>query len=375
MSFLLKDQRQLMWKKLRKNKKYFEYIFAMFRMSKSQITTDIKDTVDKAEMFIQSVLYPRNVSPHLQVLTNQIPQQNKMCLQEQQVANSPQSLNSMSPEALTTSVGEIRELVHLYDVSQLIGGPPKIEEQKNMLQLIYGPPKMEEQQSQPSLTLEGRVTPPKSEIGRKMSRNITAMSFDAGEPNLKSFTSKVQHPRVEENTAVLEEIKEINNVLIDTEVVIGEKDSIGSIAGGYAKYSEGLVVKFMFNALTINQDLISHYGTDKKSIINPLWLLVPTSYPFSSPVILDDKPWEAGSEELKDLTLKAKAKLKFSFRSMNQPWSLKDIALSWDVVPEKQSLSMHMPLVEERLPQNMEGERHVKMLMCICVVYSYRKSQ
>ncbi|KAJ1382245.1 putative mediator of RNA polymerase II transcription subunit, partial [Sesbania bispinosa] len=97
-----------------------------------------------------------------------------------------------------------------------------------------------------------------------MSRNITAMSFDAGEPNLNSFTSKVQHPRVEENTTVLEEIKEINNLLIDTEVVIGEKDNIGSIAGGYAKHSEGLVVKFMFNALTINQDLISHYGTDKK---------------------------------------------------------------------------------------------------------------
>ncbi|KAJ1377473.1 hypothetical protein SESBI_48840, partial [Sesbania bispinosa] len=151
-----------------------------------------------------------------------------MCLQEQQVANSPQSvnqmtiikdkgkavqqqtnnahepalisqdssatmqdmikvLNSMSPETLTASVDEIREIVYLYDVSQLIGGPPKIEEQKNMLQLIYGPPKMEEKQSQPSLILEGR----------KMSRNITAMSFNAGEPNLKSFTSKVQHPRVE----------------------------------------------------------------------------------------------------------------------------------------------------------------------------------
>ncbi|KAJ1412302.1 putative mediator of RNA polymerase II transcription subunit [Sesbania bispinosa] len=263
-------------------------------------------------------------------------------------------LTSMSPEALTASIGEVRELVHLYDVSQLIGGPPKIEEQKNMLQLIYGPPKMEEQ---PGLILEGRVTPPKSEIGtishlillhacsqarhimtynnfviigRKMSRNITAMSFDAGEPNLNSFTSKVKHPRVEENIALLEEIKEINNLLLDTQVVIGEKDNIGSTAGGYAKQSEGLVVKFMFNAITVNQDLISRYGTDKKSIINPLWLLVPSNYPFSSPVILDDKPWEASSEDLKDLTVKAKAKLKFSFRSLNQPWSLKDIALSWE---------------------------------------------
>ncbi|KAJ1412409.1 putative mediator of RNA polymerase II transcription subunit [Sesbania bispinosa] len=203
-------------------------------------------------------------------------------------------LTSMSPKALTASVDEIRELVHLYDMSQLISGPPKIEEQKNMLQLIYGPPKMEEQQSQPSLILEGR----------KMSRNITAMSFDAGEPNLNSFTSKVKHPRVEDN--------------------------IGSTTRGYAKHSEGLVVKLMFNAVTIDQDLISRYGTDKKSIINPLWLLVPTNYPLSSPVILDDKPWEASSEDLKDLTVKAKEKLKFSFRSLNQPWSLKDIAVSWE---------------------------------------------
>ncbi|KAE9592780.1 hypothetical protein Lalb_Chr19g0132841 [Lupinus albus] len=139
---------------------------------------------------------------------------------------------------------------------------------------------------------------------------------------------------VHENHALVEEIKEINKLLIDTEVVIGEKDSIQSAARGAAEVDDGLVVKFLFRAVTINLNLISHFSADKKSIIKPLWLLVPTSYPFSSPVILDKIPLEA-SEDLEDLWMIAKAKLRLTLQRMNQPWSLGDIAISWEQCARK----------------------------------------
>lgn len=68
----------------------------------------------------------------------------------------------------------------------------------------------------------------------------------------------------QEKCSLLEEIKEINNLLIDSEIVIGEKDSIQSAAGGAAEDGEGLVIKFLFNAVTFNQNLISHLSADKK---------------------------------------------------------------------------------------------------------------
>ncbi|XP_019465342.1 PREDICTED: mediator of RNA polymerase II transcription subunit 15a-like [Lupinus angustifolius] len=231
-------------------------------------------------------------------------------------------LTSMSPEMLSASIGEIREIVYLNDAI-----PASI--------LLDGSPKRVQKQSEPSLIPQGM----------KVSRSINAMTLDtskiyastldsfnrltdAKEPDLNSVTPQAKRPRIVENHTLLEEIKEINKQLIDIEVVIGGKDSIQSAVAGAAESGDGLVVKFLFSAVTVNLNLISHY-TDKRSIIKPLWLLVPTSYPFSSPVILDKMPLEA-SEDLEDLWMTAKAKLRFSLQNMKQPWSLGDIAISWE---------------------------------------------
>ncbi|CAL0328796.1 unnamed protein product [Lupinus luteus] len=231
-------------------------------------------------------------------------------------------LTSMSPETLSASIGEIREIVYLNDAI-----PASI--------LLDGSSKRVQKQSEPSLIPQGR----------KLSRSISALTLDtskiyastldsfnrmtdAKEPDSNSVTPQAKRPRNVESHTLLEEIKEINKQLIDTEVVIGGKDSIQSAAAGVAESSDGLVVKFLFSAVTVNLNLISHYA-DKRSIIKPLWLLVPTTYPFSSPVILDKMPLES-SEDLEDLWMTAKAKLRFSLQNMNQPWSLGDIAISWE---------------------------------------------
>ncbi|KAK7314065.1 hypothetical protein VNO77_39274 [Canavalia gladiata] len=232
-------------------------------------------------------------------------------------------LTSISPEALSTSIGEIREVVYLNDLI------PTSES-------VDGPPTMVQQQKQPSLFSQGR----------KMSHSTNAIAFDtsricahscesinqlvdAEKPDLTSVTSKLKLSRYVENCSVLQEIKAINSVLINSVVVIGEKDSIESEAGEAAEHGEGLVITFLFNPVTIHQNLISHLAADKKSVIKPIRLLVPTNYPFSPPVILDQMPMEL-REGLKDLSTIAKSKLRFSLQRLNQPWSLGDIAITWD---------------------------------------------
>lgn len=51
---------------------------------------------------------------------------------------------------------------------------------------------------------------------------------------------------------------------MDGEIVICEKENIESAAGGATEHSKGLVVKFMYNAVTVNQDLVSHFEVDRK---------------------------------------------------------------------------------------------------------------
>ncbi|KAH1102258.1 hypothetical protein AAZX31_13G172700 [Glycine max] len=256
-------------------------------------------------------------------------------------------LTSISPEALSASLGEIREVVYLNDA---IPSP----------ELMHGPPEMVQQQMQPCLISQTGINlasdiEPCSQAryitcndfvptGRKRSCSMNSMTAfdtsstcasscdsnqltDTEKPDLTLVTSK--HPRIVEKCSLLEEIKEINNLLIDSEIVIGEKDSIQSAAGGAAEDGEGLVIKFLFNAVTFNQNLISHLSADKKSIIKPLWLLVPASYPFCPPVVLDKMPLEV-SDGMEDLSTIAKSKLRQFLQCLNQPWSLGDIAMLWE---------------------------------------------
>ncbi|TKY68392.1 Mediator of RNA polymerase II transcription subunit 15a [Spatholobus suberectus] len=454
--------------KYRRNTKMLEKILALLGVSKSQITTEFKEKLDKAEKFIQYNFSPKNVSSHhqgqqhsadvqsrqqsrpshssisqMEILetkpspqalgtqnchaTEDVSQQNKMCLQEQQVAkrysNSQQDVNqlsiikgpgnavqqqtqgaqkateafsvsvntqgisaspliencnnlkefsrkptltsdepsaamqrflkvltSISPEALSASIGDIREVVYLNDViptSELINGPQKMVQQQKQPSLIPQTGTNLASDIHPCSQARNVTCNDFVSTGRKRSHSMNAMTvfdtsricasswdsfnqlIDAERPDLTSVASKIKQPRIMENCSLLEEIKEINNLLIDSEIVIGEKDSIQSAAGGAAEHGEGLVIKFLFSAVTVNQNLISHLSADKKSIIKPLWLFVPTSYPFSSPVILDKMLLEV-SEGLKDLSAITKSKLRFSLQCLNQPWSLGDIAMSWE---------------------------------------------
>jgi len=52
--------------------------------------------------------------------------------------------------------------------------------------------------------------------------------------------------------------------LVDSEIVIAENDSFHKAPGVAAEDSEGLVIEFVFNAVSINENLVSHISSDKK---------------------------------------------------------------------------------------------------------------
>ena len=54
-------------------------------------------------------------------------------------------------------------------------------------------------------------------------------------------------------------------------MVIAEKENVGSVLGLASEQGGGLLVKIMYNAVTINQNLVSHFTSDKK--VNDLIIL------------------------------------------------------------------------------------------------------
>ncbi|KAK9283157.1 hypothetical protein L1049_011388 [Liquidambar formosana] len=145
-----------------------------------------------------------------------------------------------------------------------------------------------------------------------------------------SETSRIKRPRIEANDALLKEIREINQLLIDSVVDISDQDVNPTAAAAATEGSNGTIVKCSFSSLALSPNLKSQHASLPTPPILPLRLLVPTNYPNCSPIFLDMFPVEV-SEESEDLSVKAKSKLSISLRGLLQPISLGEIARTWDI--------------------------------------------
>ena len=121
------------------------------------------------------------------------------------------------------------------------------------------------------------------------------------------------------NHVLLEEIREINQRLIDTVVVISDEVVDPSALAAAGDGSDGTIVKCSFSAVALSPSLKSQYTSAQmvrifdtnqvlhclhnnllsysfimimQSPIQPLRLLVPTNYPNCSPILLDKFPVE-----------------------------------------------------------------------------------
>nr|XP_029119838.1 mediator of RNA polymerase II transcription subunit 15a isoform X2 [Elaeis guineensis] len=155
-------------------------------------------------------------------------------------------------------------------------------------------------------------------------------------------TSNLKRQKVEVNHALLEEINEINQKLIDMVITLSEDADVAAAA----VRGEGTVVKCSFNAAFLCPNLKSHFASDQMPPIMPLRFLIPTNYPKSSPVILDMVPSEL-SKEFQDLSVNAWSRFRISLRDLPQPLSLREIVKTWDACARK--------VIEEYAQQNGGG--------------------
>ncbi|KAI5421044.1 hypothetical protein KIW84_044760 [Lathyrus oleraceus] len=292
--------------RFRRHKNSMESLFSLFELSKSQITPDMKYRPIEADRYIQGLL-----------MVNGYTVQQSSDLQSKQ-----QLWTSISPEVLSEAAGELKKAIHFND---------KIPDAKSLNE----PPEMFDELQQPTILIPQERKRPRDIVAKTVytPSNFANMHMRKGfnlvtaaaESDSNSFKVNAKRLKTMENEKLIEEIKYINNQLFDCEVVIDEKEN----AERGTQEIEGLAVKILFNAVTINQNLVYHFTSDKKSLMKPLRLVIPPSYPSSSLVILDELPCQAG-DDLRALFERAKAKLRFHLQSMNEPFLIKDIARAWE---------------------------------------------
>ncbi|KAJ1697431.1 hypothetical protein LUZ63_005943 [Rhynchospora breviuscula] len=137
----------------------------------------------------------------------------------------------------------------------------------------------------------------------------------------KGLKSKLHH-------ALLEEIREINIRLIDTELTLKEEDVDSTAESG-----ESIFVKCTYNAVTLSPGLRAHFTSKHLSPILLLTLLVPAGYPKCSPVILNKLLDEQRDPD--NFYTRARSKFDISIQGLSQPMSLKEIAVTWDTCARK----------------------------------------
>lgn len=144
-----------------------------------------------------------------------------------------------------------------------------------------------------------------------------------------SVIFRMKKPKLEANHVLLEEIREINQRLVDTVVDLSDEDITENAAIAATEGGEGTIVKCSFSTVVAYSNSKSHQASAKVMPILPLHLLVPTNYPSCSPMLLDRLPVDV-SGQYEDLSEKAKLKLSTSLENILEPISLEQIARTWD---------------------------------------------
>ncbi|CAH9088376.1 unnamed protein product [Cuscuta europaea] len=138
-------------------------------------------------------------------------------------------------------------------------------------------------------------------------------------------TSSIQKLKV--NHAFIEEIREINQRLIDTVVEISDEPRVLPFAADGDE--GGTMVTCSFMAVSLSPDLKSQCALAQVLPIQSLRLLIPTTYPNCSPIFLDSFPVEV-SKEYENVSGTIRSRLSTALRSLSEPMSLGDIARAWD---------------------------------------------
>ncbi|KAM7253956.1 hypothetical protein ACFE04_031638 [Oxalis oulophora] len=254
----------------------------------------------------------------------------KSAATEQPLERLIKAVTSISSKALKASVEDIGSVVFMMD--QIAGSAPGNGSRAAIGEDLAATVKCR-RQARKFMTQEGLTgsmkmkrymdVVPLNVVSSAGSMNENYKQFSSSEiSDLESTaTSGIKRRRLEVST-LLEEIREINQRLIDTVVDINNEDDL-------AEGGKGTTVTCSFVAVALSSCLKSYYGSALMPPIQPMRLMVPANYPISSPVPLDLFPVEV-SNGYEDLSVKTRSRFSRSLRTLSQPLSLKDLATTWD---------------------------------------------
>ncbi|XP_020588192.1 mediator of RNA polymerase II transcription subunit 15a [Phalaenopsis equestris] len=261
---------------------------------------------------------------------------------ERPVERLIKAVQSLSPKVLASAINDISSVVSMID--RIAGSAPGNGSRAAVGEDLVAMTKCR-LQARNFMSQDGGATT------KKMKRHTSAMPLNnvssAGSINenfmkfgsldsadLESTaTSHFKRRKLEGTIALHEEIREINQQLIDTVVNICDEDT-DSVAAAFEGGGEGTIVKFSFTAVAFSPSLKAHFASMHMSPIAPLRLLVPSSYPKCSPLLLGKLTIEP-SKEFEDLSMKAKSMFSISLRCLPQPMSLGEMAGTWDACARK----------------------------------------
>ncbi|XP_073132207.1 mediator of RNA polymerase II transcription subunit 15a-like [Henckelia pumila] len=160
-----------------------------------------------------------------------------------------------------------------------------------------------------------------SRMKRRLSTMVSDDSISEMELNADSPMK-----RLKKEDLILQEIKEINQKLIESKVeVINTKDVFR------AEADKGIVIRCCYSPVGLAGEIRIPGSSEKTFLTLLLEMIVTPDYPNSSPVVSEEMPLDfSGDEQGKDLWTKAKSIFTLSLRKCSHPISLKEMVKTWD---------------------------------------------
>ncbi|KAI4968961.1 hypothetical protein ZWY2020_046291 [Hordeum vulgare] len=159
------------------------------------------------------------------------------------------------------------------------------------------------------------------------------MSFEceALDSGLSSEVNIKRQKTQNANKALLEEIKSINNMLIDTVVSISDYCGVD----GISPCNGGTTVKLSYSAVSLSPTTKSLFATSETSLILPVKLFVPADYPSSSPVLIHDEGDGVPRKNSSAISASADVAFRHALDGLPEPRSIEAIARAWDACVRK----------------------------------------
>ncbi|KAI3444281.1 hypothetical protein Pfo_000946 [Paulownia fortunei] len=162
----------------------------------------------------------------------------------------------------------------------------------------------------------------------RMKRQLDTMTLNELTTETEFCASgRVKRLKKEPNELLLQEIKEINQKLIEVVVDVMNMEDVSR-----AEPDEGTLIRFSYIPIGLSGNIKMPNTSKQMFPILLLELIVTADYPNSSPTVLETTPPGCSdAEEGKYLWMKAKSSFSSSLRKFSQPISLKEMAETWDV--------------------------------------------